>query len=366
MAHTASPQPARSAPAHELRPGHPDTPATPLDDVESLIWRLATGPRLDRLGAIVGEHLATGGKRLRAKLALGACAAVGVPLEAAIPWAAACELLHNASLIHDDLQDGDTVRRGHPTTWAKHGMPQAVNAGDLLLMLPFTALDNEGLPEAARWPLSRALAHYAETTVRGQSAELDLLRGQRLDADHYNEAVAGKTAALFALPVFGALIIAGRATEAAQLSVPFAELGMLFQLQDDVIDLFGDKGRGERGADIREGKVSALVVEHLERAPRDRTRLIEILGKSRERTTSDDVAWAALRFEQSGALDAVLDRIHGIASHARTTLSNEPALLAVAEELIARSLAPLAFLPGRINQPMQRHASRNACVAHAV
>ena len=365
MANAASPQPAR--PVASTEPRHGATPAvTPIEAVESLIWRLATGPRLDRLGAIVGEHLATGGKRLRAKLALGACAAVGLPVEAAIPWAAACELLHNASLVHDDLQDGDTVRRGHPTTWAKHGMPQAVNAGDLLLMLPFAALDTDGLPEAARWPLSRALAKDAETTVRGQSAELDLLRGQRLDVDHYNEAIAGKTAALFALPVSGALIIAGRAADAARLSSPFAALGMLFQLQDDVVDLYGDKGRGERGADIREGKVSALVVEHLSRCPRDRSRLVDILSRSRERTSSEEVAWAALRFEESGALDAVLERIHGIATQARAELAAEPALLAVAEELISRSLAPLAFLPGRANHPSQRHASPRACVAQAV
>ena len=365
MANAASPQPAR--PVASTEPRHGATPAvTPIEAVESLIWRLATGPRLDRLGAIVGEHLATGGKRLRAKLALGACAAVGLPVEAAIPWAAACELLHNASLVHDDLQDGDTVRRGHPTTWAKHGMPQAVNAGDLLLMLPFAALDTDGLPEAARWPLSRALAKDAETTVRGQSAELDLLRGQRLDVDHYNEAIAGKTAALFALPVSGALIIAGRAADAARLSAPFAALGMLFQLQDDVVDLYGDKGRGERGADIREGKVSALVVEHLSRYPRDRSRLVDILSRSRERTSSEEVAWAALRFEESGALDAVLERIHGIAAQARAELAGEPALLAVAEELISRSLAPLAFLPGRANHPSQSHASPRGSVAQAV
>lgn len=365
MAKPASPKPARPTAQGKLH--HGATPAaTPLEAVENLIWRLATGPRLDRLGAIVGEHLATGGKRLRAKLALEASAAVGLPVEAAVPWAAACELLHNASLVHDDLQDGDTVRRGHPTTWVKHGMPQAVNAGDLLLMLPFAALDTEGLPEVARWPLARALARDAETTVRGQSAELDLLRGQRLDSDHYNEAIAGKTAALFALPVSGALIIAGRAAEAAGLSAPFAELGMLFQLQDDVVDLYGEKGRGERGADIREGKVSALVVEHLSRCPRDRSRLVDILSLSRERTSVEEVAWVALRFEESGALDAVLQRIQGIAAQARAELAAEPALLVVAEELISRSLAPLAFLPGRANQPLQSHASLRGSVSQAV
>lgn len=339
---------------------------TPVEAVELLLRRLAAGPAQDRLGAIVGEHLATGGKRLRVRLALGACTALGVDMEAAIPWAAACELLHNASLIHDDLQDGDTVRRGHPTTWARHGMPQAVNAGDLLLMLPFAAVDEAGIPALCRWPLGRALARFAETTVRGQAAELDLLRSQRLDPESYFAAVEGKTSALFALPVFGALLLAGRESDAARLAAPFAELGTLFQLQDDVIDLYGEKGRGERGADIREGKVSALVVEHLRRQPGDRQRLVEILSKSRERTTSEEVLWAAVRFEQSGALEAVLERIHAIAGHARVELAGEAPLLAAAEELITRSLAPLAHLPGRLQKPAQPHARPRLSVVHAV
>lgn len=344
----------------------PPPPANPVEAVELLLRSLAAGRSNDRLGHIVCEHLGTGGKRLRVRLALGACAALGVSEEAAIPWAAACELLHNASLIHDDLQDGDTVRRGHPTTWARYGMPQAVNAGDLLLMLPFAAIDHPALPDASRWPLGRALARYAETTVRGQAAELDLLRSQRLDPESYLAAVAGKTSALFALPVFGALLLAGRASDALRLSAPFEELGTLFQLQDDVIDLYGEKGRGERGADIREGKVSALVVEHLSRQPNDRQRLVEILSKSRERTTSDEVAWAALRFEQSGAVDAVLDRIHSMAERARVQLAGEAPLLAAADELIARSIAPLTHLPGRLKQPSQSHARTRLSVAHAV
>ena len=92
---------------------------------------LATGERLDRLGPIVRQHLETGGKRLRARLALAATEALGHQRADAISWAAACELLHNATLIHDDVQDGDRVRRGEPTVWVRHGIPQAINAGEI-------------------------------------------------------------------------------------------------------------------------------------------------------------------------------------------------------------------------------------------
>src|SRR5687767_11974938 len=111
-----------------------------LPQVEALMRTLA-GAQVDNVtGPIVLEHLATGGKRLRARLALAAAEACGGRVEDAIGWAAACELVHNATLIHDDLQDGDVLRRGHPTTWVKHGMAQAVNAGDLMLLLPFLAV----------------------------------------------------------------------------------------------------------------------------------------------------------------------------------------------------------------------------------
>ena len=108
-----------------------------LDDVERLMLELCSGERLDRLGAILWEHVNTGGKRLRARLALASCQALGGTREQAVAWAAACELLHNATLIHDDLQDGDEVRRGREALWVRHGAAQAINAGDLALMLPY-------------------------------------------------------------------------------------------------------------------------------------------------------------------------------------------------------------------------------------
>ena len=97
-----------------------------------------------------------------------------------MPWAAACELVHNATLIHDDIQDGDRVRRDQPTTWVRHGVGQAINAGDLLLMLPFTLLSEIDAFPVAKWRLSEALARAAEQTVRGQSSEMDLASNGRV------------------------------------------------------------------------------------------------------------------------------------------------------------------------------------------
>ncbi|MCB9791925.1 MAG: polyprenyl synthetase family protein [Alphaproteobacteria bacterium] len=318
--------------------------AEALDQVEGFMLRTCTGERLDRLGTILGDHCSTGGKRLRARLALACAEALGVPRAEAVPWAAAVELLHNASLIHDDLQDGDRVRRGREATWVRHGVAQAINAGDLGLMLPYVALDAIDRDDATRWRMSIALARGAERVVRGQAAELELLHRERLSWDSYASAVIGKTAALFGLPVEGAALLAGHGQdEARALAEAFLPIGLLFQIQDDILDLYGDKGRGEPGADLREGKVSALVVEHLRLHPWDERWLRGLLALPREETTPHQVAEATERFASGGALEAVWGRLAQIddAIAESPRLSRHGRLHTVAHELVARALAPI-------------------------
>jgi geranylgeranyl diphosphate synthase type I len=316
-----------------------------LDQVEAIMLGLCSGERLDRLGSILWEHVGAGGKRLRARLALAAVEALGAPRESGLAWAAACELLHNATLVHDDLQDGDRYRRGREAVWARHGTAQAINAGDLALMLPYVALEQAPVEDGARWRLARALAGSAEEVVRGQAAEMDLLHRGHLSWDAYARAVEGKTAALFGLPVEGAAILAGwRPDQARELGGVFRRLGVLFQVQDDVLDLWGDKGRGETGSDLREGKVSALVVEHLRLHPEDQAWLTRILATPREKTREADVQEAIRRFAEGGALRAVWARMEQLQDdiHVAPTLADAPRLHAVALALIGQALAPIA------------------------
>ena len=317
-----------------------------LAAVEATMRRIAVGQRLDRAGVMVQEHLSTGGKRLRARLGLAAATALGVG-PGARAWAEAVELLHNATLIHDDIQDGDRVRRGQPTTWVRHGVAQAINAGDLMLMLPFLAIAQGGVPVAIQAALSATLAAQAATTVRGQTDELHLLPGGHLDQASYDRAVRGKTGGLFGLPVEGAALLAGLDdVDAAALARPFGELGLLFQLQDDVLDLYGDKGREQAGADLFEGKVSALVVAHIARRPEDREPLLALLRAPREDTCPVAVAETIADFRSSGALADVLQRIQDIAATVRAdeALRRVPALRLVALEITALVLQPIGHL----------------------
>lgn len=272
----------------------------PTQQVEALMLQLAgSGP----LAEMVRTHLQTGGRRTRAQLALLAGQALGVA--DVVGWAAAVELLHNATLVHDDLQDGDTVRRGHPTLWASHGMAQAINSGDLMLMLPFMALGRQSCTPDQHVALSQALANRAVLCVKGQALDLDLPTRKVWSMEDWLSAAIGKSGQLLALPIEGAAILAGR-DDASALGDHFAEAGALYQIVDDMVDLYGEKGRGERGCDLQEGKISALVVRHLELAPQDSAWLREVLRTPREQTQAQDIARAARRFRESGAVTALL------------------------------------------------------------
>jgi geranylgeranyl diphosphate synthase, type I len=346
VAPTPSPAPAPAHPEHALLRKEDGLAA-----VEALMTALAVGGRLERAGAMVQEHLGAGGKRLRARLALAAVEALGLPRREGVGWAAAVELLHNASLVHDDIQDGDRLRRGRPTLWARHGVGQAINAGDLLLMLPYLAVEHATADPALRWQLVRLLATLAADTARGQSEEMGLLAAGRLDQGSYLRAVEGKTGALIRLPVEGAALLAGRGTQAASaLGLAFAPLGVLFQLQDDLLDLYGDKARGAPGNDLREGKVSALVVAHLERAPEDRDALLALLSTPRAETDEAAVQATIRSFLLSGAARAVQQEVHALATQVQTdpVLRAEPALHAVASDLVHLALAPIRHLEGAL------------------
>lgn len=323
--------------------------AAALESVKALMLQLAAGERFERLGAIVQEHLLTGGKRFRARLALAAASAFRVPADSTLAWAAACELIHNASLIHDDLQDRDHYRRGRFSVWVRHGEAQAINAGDLLLMLPYIAVDHLDVPATLKWELTRALARRAEDTVRGQSLEMTLLASQRFDWESYDRATIGKTSALMTLPVHGAALLGEESpADAEKLADCFQDLGLIFQMQNDVVDLFGDCGRERPGADLREGRVSALVVQHLTEHDDDAPWLRQILGKPRDATTDGDVGRVADRFQSGGTLHGVLDRIETVRARFldHGPLTARPALAEVATRMADQCLASLSHLRG--------------------
>ncbi len=314
--------------------------------LEGLMLTLVSGERFERLCAIVHEHLFTGAPKPRGRMAFAATQALGLDESLQVGWAAACAVIHSASLIHDDIQDGSRYRRGGYSVWVRHGWAQAINAGDLLLMLPNIAIEHLDVDVALRWSLALATSQHAVDTVRGQSLEMCLASSRRRDWASYSEAVEKKTSTMFALPVHGAALLAGwseaRAARAAQR---FVRIGLLRQLAAELVDLYGEADR--RGAYVREGRISGVVVEHLER---DGLHSIgPILAKPAEQTTDDDVRSFAETLEHSGARAAVHERMARIAAELNgdEVLSAEPALHAVAVASADAIVASVAELPSR-------------------
>jgi geranylgeranyl pyrophosphate synthase len=294
---------------------------------------------------MVREHLDTGGKAIRSRVTLHAAAALGCDPLNAIGVAAACELLHNATLVHDDIQDGDRVRRGKPAVWVTHGMPQAINVGDLLLMLPTLALETTPFDPATRWHLSTAFARRGAQTASGQALELDLLQGAGNDRASYLQAARGKSGPFFALPIEAAALCAGlNPGHARALGDAAIPLGVLFQVCDDILDLFGDKGREAHGNDLREGKVSALTTAHLDLHPEDRPALEALLRKPREETTAAEVAWWTERFRTHGALQKATALAQALVEslHHNALLRDEPRLHKLVTQTARSFSAPLS------------------------
>ncbi len=310
-----------------------------LPAVEAVMLRLAVGERLDIAGEMAAECLRSGGKRLRARLALAAGHALGVAEEVLVPWAAACELLHNATLIHDDIQDADRVRRGRPTAWARHGVGQAINAGDLMLMLPFLAVGEIEAPPATRGRLCAAIAIAAARTARGQAEEMDLPNHDEVGWPEWIRAAEGKSGALLGLPVQGAAILAGLDDRCSHaLGAAFSRAGVLYQLQDDLLDLSAEKGKGRAGSDIREGKMSALVVAHLELHPAEAAETYRWLRSPELRADEVVIAAVQRRLVEGGAVDRVREQVPVWADAVTrdATLRAIPELAAVAEDLAER------------------------------
>lgn len=238
-----------------------------------------SGPGLEDLRYMLAYHLGwegeganerARGKRVRPLLLLLACAAAGGSWHDALPAAAAVELIHNFSLIHDDIEDNSDLRRGRPTVWKQWGVPQAINAGDAMFSLAhLTILDLESVV-----PPSTALAAVRLL----QDTCLQLTQGQHLDLHYENHAVIaleaywpmveGKTAALLAACTELGAIIAQAPDACRQAYHRFGRsLGLAFQAQDDLLGIWGDAALTGKSAesDLLDGKKSLPVIYGLDK-----------------------------------------------------------------------------------------------------
>ena len=184
------------------------------------------------------------GKRLRPMLCLLACAEVGGDPVQALPAAAGIEILHNFSLIHDDLEDGDETRRHRPTVWKLWGMPQAVNAGDGMFAMAYAAIQRLRSRGVAAATAMDALDLFTSTCIaltEGQYMDISFETRADVMVDEYMRMIQGKTASLIGASVaIGALIGGATAAQDAALQRFGQQVGLAFQIQDDMLGVWGD------------------------------------------------------------------------------------------------------------------------------
>jgi geranylgeranyl diphosphate synthase type I len=181
------------------------------------------------------------GKLVRPALCLWAAEACGASIEIALPIAAGIELIHNFTLIHDDIQDGDHLRRNRETVWAVWGTAQGINAGDALHALAFRTLASDGLDPERHLSAARAIAEAVLVVVEGQALDLRLEGDPQTSVRTYLRMIGAKTAALIGASLQAGALAAGapQATVDALRQAGYF-LGLAFQIHDDWLGTWGD------------------------------------------------------------------------------------------------------------------------------
>jgi len=251
------------------------------------------------------ELLDRGGKRFRPALALLFCKAVGGQARRALPAAAAVEILHNMTLIHDDIEDQSELRRGKPCIHIIFGLPAAINSGDAMLIKVFEAAADGPLDVAAKNRLVQRFAERAFQVTRGQALEFELNRRESFTDEDVIEVLRNKTGALVALACEAGVIVGGGKKTYLSVAGRFGEsTGVGFQIVDDLLNVMGDvhKYGKEIGGDIREGK-RTIMAAHLTKSAsaEDRDRFMRMLGNSS--ISQEEIAQAIRMYEKYGSLD---------------------------------------------------------------
>jgi geranylgeranyl diphosphate synthase type II len=280
------------------------------------------------LGELVADYPLRPGKGLRPSLCIATARAFGAPLEQAMHSAISIELLHNALLIHDDIEDGSAERRGDKTLHELHGVPLAINAGDALTLLSLRPLleNVETLGPELSFRLIQETEQMAQETAEGQALDIGWRRDNAVDVDAsgYLEMVLKKTCWFGTIyPCrLGALIgTQGRIAD-AQLE-PFIRfgffLGAAFQIQDDVLNLVGDGALygKELAGDLFEGKRTLMLVRLLELATaNERARVTDALTAPREQRVAADVEWMLALMHRYGCIEYARQVAVGLAGAA--------------------------------------------------
>jgi geranylgeranyl diphosphate synthase, type II len=296
------------------------------DDVRRRFASLAYEPYL---GDPMSDYPTRGGKALRPSICLATCEAFGGALDDALPSAVAIELLHNAFLVHDDIEDASLLRRGEPTLHRRYGTPLALNAGDGLALQAIGTL-RENIDLLGPRLADRIMVEFdfmSQQTVAGQALELGWCRDNRtdLEPDDYLDLIMKKTCwYTTVLPLRVGALVGSEGTAELDPMIEFGfHLGAAFQIRDDILNLIGDPdeyGKESLG-DLREGKRTLMLIHLLASAdPPERRWLEAYLARIPTERSRHDVAQVFELMLSYGSIAFAGEFAAGVARSATTSM----------------------------------------------
>lgn len=261
------------------------------------------------------------GKRIRPFLVMLCTEGAGGDWHLALPAAIAIELIHNFSLIHDDIEDNGELRRGKPAVWIKWGLAKGINSGDVMFSAAFRAIEQmkEKLPAEIGFETALLLCDTCLKLTSGQQADIDFQDLDDIQIEQYEAMIEGKTAALISASCRAGALIAGKNEQTQSDYNEFgANLGKAFQMYDDWLGIWGDEEQTGKTAsgDLVEGKKSLPVLIGLKKSGRFKERWMK--GPIQPSETRQLAQW----LREDGVEELVDMECHKLTERALKSLSN--------------------------------------------
>ena len=261
-----------------------------------------------------------GGKALRPVLCLTACELAGGDWRRALPAAAALELVHNFSLVHDDIQDGDVLRRGRETLWSLWGVPAALSGGNAMRVIAdrtLAKLETSGLPPASVMRASAELNRRYLEMIEGQYLDMAFEQRPRVTVAEYLDMIGRKTGALFESAMFlGALVANDDPRQAHAFGACGRRMGIAFQVRDDYLGVWGDPAKTLKPlTDIQRKKRSLPMLYMLEAASREDRECLAA-AYADDQISSENLERILLLLDRLGAEEYVTRTAEACASEA--------------------------------------------------
>jgi geranylgeranyl diphosphate synthase type I len=271
-----------------------------------------------------GHLIVNGGKRLRPYMVIRSCQIVGGKSSNAMNAASAVEMVHNFSLVHDDIMDNDEMRHGVPTVHKKYGMPLAILAGDVLFSKAFQIISNSRLSDSATTQLVSRLSKACVDICEGQLLDIKMAEERKIPSQaEYITMIGKKTAALFDVScAMGAICASNKSKDVSNLSSFGRNLGIAFQITDDLIGVMGDPKVTKKpvGNDLREGKKSLPILMAIKLAKgKDKKIILKAFGNSK--VTRKDLNKAVEVIRSLGIEESVRKQAQKYSEKAEKSLS---------------------------------------------